>query len=485
MRGAAPLALAAALLLAALAAALLPAAQAGAAEAQPPRFPHPEFRSDYKVPSPTAPLPERSGPLQALDAAVLAASLGLGAYLALVRRSRRGLFLLGLFALLYFGFWKKGCLCPVGSVQNVAAALSDPAAVLPLSAAALFVLPLVVALFAGRTFCAAACPLGAVQDVVAVRPLPLPPALSKALGFLPVLYLGVAALFASLGAGFVVCRYDPFVGFLRLSGETPLLAAGLALLVLGTVVARPYCRFLCPYGVLLRWASALSRRRVTVTPDRCVQCRLCEDACPFGAIRPATLDRVTEDRGTARRRLALSLALLPLLAAGGGALGHAAREPLSRVHPVVALDEEIRREEAGGLPGSLSLRSEAFRESARPAADLAREARVVRERFGFGSTLLGAFLGLALGGRLVSLSRRPRREAYEPEAGECLSCGRCFRYCPVEHLRLSGAPADYERLREVLASPAARTAVRDALPAGDVRGALAEHGALPPGDSRG
>jgi ferredoxin len=31
--------------------------------------------------------------------------------------------------------------------------------------------------------------------------------------------------------------------------------------------------------------------------------------------------------------------------------------------------------------------------------------------------------------------RRRRNADYEPDRGECLSCGRCFAYCPREHLR--------------------------------------------------
>ena len=38
-----------------------------------------------------------------------------------------------------------------------------------------------------------------------------------------------------------------------------MLTAGGILLVSGVFIARPYCRFLCPYGILLRWASLFSR----------------------------------------------------------------------------------------------------------------------------------------------------------------------------------------------------------------------------------
>ncbi|MBU4459622.1 MAG: 4Fe-4S binding protein, partial [Verrucomicrobia bacterium] len=108
------------------------------------------------------------------DVGVLSGALGLAAWLALVRRSRRGLFLLAVACLAYFGFWRKGCICPVGSIQNVTLGLADPSYGIPLTVAALFLLPLVFALFFGRVFCASVCPLGAIQEMVIVRPLRLP-----------------------------------------------------------------------------------------------------------------------------------------------------------------------------------------------------------------------------------------------------------------------------------------------------------------------
>ena len=39
---------------------------------------------------------------------------------------------------------------------------------------------------------------------------------------------------------------------------------GVAFAILGIFIARPYCRFLCPYGVLLNWTSRFSWKHMIV-----------------------------------------------------------------------------------------------------------------------------------------------------------------------------------------------------------------------------
>src|SRR5208282_3030764 len=173
------------------------------------RFPPPDFESGHKLPATTTPA-ARAVPLQYLDVAVLAASLGLATWLVYKKRSRQGLLALSISSLLYFGFWRKGCVCAIGSLQNVALGLCDRGYAVPVGVTAFFVLPLVFAMFGGRTFCAAVCPHGALQDLVLLKPVKLPPWLEQALSVLPYIYLGAGVLFAATGSAFIICQYDPF-----------------------------------------------------------------------------------------------------------------------------------------------------------------------------------------------------------------------------------------------------------------------------------
>lgn len=393
------------------------------------RYPRPEFQSGYRAPSVGHP-PAPSWVGEAVDVAVLAAALGLAAWLVLKRRSRKGVFALGVFSAAYFGFWRQGCVCPVGSVQNVAAALAGSEGTIPWTVAAFFLLPILFALAFGRVFCAAVCPLGAVQELVLIRPLRLSPVLVRFLGVVPYAYLGVAVLLAALGAEYLICRFDPFVGFFRLGASFGMLLFGGILLALGTVIGRPYCRFLCPYGVLLKGASLLSRRHATTTPGTCVRCRLCENACPFDCLQPAAPEGEPEPPRPSVRRLGWILAGIPLFGALGAGLGVWTHGLLAGFHPTVALEERVRLE-AGRPPSALSDETRAFWESRTSPRALFEQARSVRRRFLVGGALLGIFLGWGVAGRLWSLEIRRRKTTYEPLRGDCFSCARCFGFCPV------------------------------------------------------
>jgi hypothetical protein len=202
--------------------AVLFAAAALAGADQEMRFPAPEFKSGYKFPDTTVPS-ATSETQQWIDVAVLAAALTLAAWLAVKRHSRRGLFWLMIFSLLYFGFYKQGCICPIGSIQNVTLSLFNSHYALPITVLLFFALPLLFALFFGRVFCSSICALGAMQDLVAIKPIQLSRKVTIGLSVIPYAYLGLAVLLAATDTGFLICRYDPFIGFFRLTGNAPYL----------------------------------------------------------------------------------------------------------------------------------------------------------------------------------------------------------------------------------------------------------------------
>lgn len=398
------------------------------------RFPKPDFQSGYVRPDLLTPAP-RAAVWEYLDIFVLVAALSLATYFAHKQRSRRSLFLLMVFSLIYFGFYRKGCVCSVGAVQNVSYALFNPAYIIPVSIIVFFVLPLVFTLFYGRTFCAAVCPLGAIQDAVVLKPVNVPHWLATLLGVLPYVYLGLAVLFAATGAGFIICQYDPFVGFFRFGADFNMVILGMSMLLLGTVVARPYCRFLCPLGVLLNWMSRISRRHVRITPDECNNCRLCEESCPFGAIKKADEENQPIKREGDVRRLAAILVLSPVIILGSGWIGSRLDAALSRLHPTVSLAEEILLENSGKST-EMSDATKAFRASGKPSEELFAEARSIQIQFRRGGWVLGAFVGLVLFLKIIGLFVRQRQKEYDVDKGACFSCGRCFAYCPYEQVRL-------------------------------------------------
>ena len=394
------------------------------------RFPKPEFESSYTEPTTQVPVP-RSIILEYLDVVVLAASLALVTWLILKKRSRKGVLAVTVFSIIYFGFYRKGCICAVGSLQNIVLGLFFPEYRIPLTALAFFLIPLIFTLFYGRTFCAAVCPLGAIQDVFALKPMKLHTWVQSFLGLVPFLYLGLAILYAATGTDFIICRYDPFIGIYRINATFMMFAIGGILLLVGVFIARPYCRFLCPYGVLLNLVSRVSKKHLTITPSSCIDCRLCENSCPFGAIdKPGQL-KTPESRNVTVRRLILFTVLTPILVVLGGYAGSRLHTGLASVNPRVRLAKELSLPETQLSPVQL-VDVTTFRSSGQAVEKLNAEVDSLMHQFYRGGWMLGGFIGLVFGLTLAGLSIPKYRKGYWPNKGTCLSCARCLDFCPVK-----------------------------------------------------
>jgi ferredoxin len=394
------------------------------------RFPKPEFENGYQVPSTQI---SKVQPIifEYLDLAVFLACMILVTWLVVKKRSRRGVFWISLFSLLYFGFYRLGCICPIGSVQNVSMALFNPGYSIPITAIAFFTIPLGFAMFFGRTFCAGVCPLGAVQDIFALRPISLKPWIRYLLGIIPFLYLGLAILFSATGSDFIVCRYDPFVGFFRHNGSAFMFLIGGMLLVIGIFIARPYCRFLCPYGVLLNLVSRFSNKHVSIAPTSCINCKLCENACPYDAIDKPTGVEVKKDNRELVKKLIVYCFITPALVVLCGWILSQYHEKFALVNFKVRLANQMllaEKSEAATATKEIS----AFKGSGEQVENLYKEATSIIGKFKTGSWILGGFIGLVLGITLARLTIFHYRSDYNVNKGTCYSCARCLPHCPVK-----------------------------------------------------
>ena len=203
----------------------------------------------------------------------------------------------------YFGFYREGCVCPIGSIQNVTVALIDPKLLaFPSWRLRRSSCRCSWRCFSGALFAAVCAPLGAIQELVVLKPAAGARRLDQALGWLKYVYLGTGHPVRREARGAPRFHHLPLRSRSSASSASPARLTcsrlGGAFLIGGMFVGRPYCRYLCPYGGLLSWCSRLADRGVTITPDKELDCGLCTDACPYGAIEQ--MRAVGESASTAR-----------------------------------------------------------------------------------------------------------------------------------------------------------------------------------------
>ena len=195
--------------------------------------------------------------------------------------------------LFYLGFFKSGFL----SVSHITGAISQGPGIflgnLPMLLIVLFTL--VTTLLWGRVFCSSLCPFGALQDFITrFSPkrwrLKVPQRIhDKALyikyGVLT-LIIGTALINSNLS---IFQYFEPFGTLFFFSSSALLWTILIAILLACVAVERFYCRYLCPLGAALGLVSVLSPFKIKRVPQ-CSLCKVCEHACPTGAIRGPEID---------------------------------------------------------------------------------------------------------------------------------------------------------------------------------------------------
>ena len=195
-------------------------------------------------------------------------------------------FLVGGVLIFGFGF---GLLLPTGLNPNPVASLRTlltsllVRGQLALPIAAMLIILLVAVWVSNKSICGWACQLGLLQDLLHRVGLPKwePPFwLSNSVRVLA--FVGLLVGLLAVGIDWVGV-IDPFQVFsLQITWAIGAFTA--ALLVASLFVFRPWCRFLCPFGLLGWLLEQVSLVRPRIDRDVCKECQLCVTACPSGAM---------------------------------------------------------------------------------------------------------------------------------------------------------------------------------------------------------
>jgi ferredoxin len=397
------------------------------------RFPKPDFESGYQYPTFRYPIPNETV-WMVVDLVLLVLLMSIVAWSVIRKRKRAPVMLVSIFSVGYFGFFRTGCVCSIGAIQNVALALVDTSYTMPLVVVLFFILPILFTLLFGRVFCAGVCPLGALQELVNVKNYRLSKALSLSLGLIPWIYLIFAIWFAVTRTSFIICRFDPFIGIFRLGGDMGMIIFGGLLLIASVFTGRPFCRFLCPYGAILSLFSRVSVWKIRLTPS-CINCELCHNACPVDAIRPPYENKVKESRIHGVKRILTYLIFLPVMAAGGAFLLSLTGDAFSRAHKDMRLYDMAVQNEAKPQ-NILPLDLEVFYGQGGTFQDLTLRSETIRADFERYATIAGGLIGLLIGLTLISLSLKRTRPTYEIDDAACVNCGKCFNYCPQNRIHV-------------------------------------------------
>ena len=364
------------------------------------RFPKPDFESGYQYPELHYAIPNETLWV-VLDLFMLVLLMSIVVWAVYKKHTRKPIFWVSVISVAYFGFFRSGCVCSIGSIQNIALAMVDSTYHLPLTVLLFFILPILFAFLFGRVFCAGVCPFGALQELVNVKNYRISKAVTATLGIIPWLYLIFAVLYAVTRSRFIICQFDPFIGIFRLGGDVGLLLFGALLLILSVFTGRPFCRFLCPYGALLSLFSSVSIWKIRLSRKACINCELCHNSCPVDA----------------------------LMIAAGAFLMRSASSDLSRANKDVRLYDMVERHEANPEE-ELSLELEAFYGQGRTLEELTSAYEAKLDEFRFYSTIAGGLIGLVIGLALIRLSVKRTRKQYEINHAACVACALCFSYCP-------------------------------------------------------
>lgn len=173
-------------------------------------------------------------------------------------------------------------ICPIGLMQNLAIYGTVP----------YFWVGAIVAygLIAGRGFCGWFCPFGTLNDLLAFRKVRINRVASYSkyavlLGTIIAAWALADTIFCKLCPAASITASIPylFMGVAKVNRPFIVHMISLGTVLLGMVIiARFWCRYLCPMGAILSLFNKVSFLHLKLDTNRCSRCGDCAVACPMG-----------------------------------------------------------------------------------------------------------------------------------------------------------------------------------------------------------
>jgi hypothetical protein len=191
-----------------------------------------------------------------LNSLVGLAIIVLGILVSIYANSKWWRFLQLCLNVVVLGFWCGSFLSLSLLVNWISGGVNWIVAIVPLI---LLIVAVTMPMFGKRGhYCSWHCPMGALQELLGqvVKPkLTLSYLMLKYLNYLRKLILCALLFSMWIGVGFELMGYEVFSAFLFRQASSVVLAMGSFFILLSCFVSRPYCRFVCPTGSLLKYSQ--------------------------------------------------------------------------------------------------------------------------------------------------------------------------------------------------------------------------------------